>query len=137
MSLSRYRNSERISLVPIRLSIRATKPRVQPMSKLPALSAALAAMACIATASMAQADVTTTPEPSPSSESLEDAVARTTFEINCSGCHELSEATSRRKDMAGWKATVENMVGYGAPIGSQDQATIISYLAENYRAATP
>jgi cytochrome c5 len=109
------------------------------MSKLPALLFVMASAACIASATMAQAN--TAPGPAapaagpgapPAAARPDDAAARTTFEINCSGCHEITEVTSRRKDLAGWTETVQKMVDYGAPVGSQDQAQIIRYLADTY-----
>jgi cytochrome c5 len=109
------------------------------MSKLPALILAMASAACIVSATMAQASTTSGPAAlaagsgeQPVAAQPNDAAARTTFEINCSGCHEITEVTSRRKDLAGWTETVQKMVDYGAPVGSQDQALIIRYLVNTY-----
>jgi cytochrome c5 len=63
-----------------------------------------------------------------------DAEGKAIFEINCSGCHELSDATSQAKDLAGWTATIQKMVDYGAPVAVEDQQRIAAYLAATYPA---
>ncbi len=66
--------------------------------------------------------------------SPEDIEGRAIFEASCSSCHEIGDATSRRKDLAGWKATVAKMVSYGAPVAAEDQQRIVAYLAAAYPA---
>ena len=112
------------------------------MSKISTLILTISAATCVANVAMARVDTvsvaagpaTAATMTSAPAERTEDAAARTTFEINCSGCHELSDVTSVRKDVEGWTETVRKMVGYGAPVGVRDQEQIIRYLTETYPA---
>ncbi len=71
----------------------------------------------------------------PASAPAEDAEGRAIFEANCSSCHEITDATSQAKDLAGWTETIVKMVSYGAPVAAQDQERIAAYLAATYPAA--
>jgi hypothetical protein len=51
----------------------------------------------------------------------------------CSICHSTSRITSAHKTAAEWTTTVESMVSKGAQLNSQEQQTLIAYLAENYK----
>jgi competence protein ComEA len=51
----------------------------------------------------------------------------------CSVCHSLSRVTSAHKTAAEWTTSVERMVSHGAQLTSQEQQTLIDYLAANYK----
>lgn len=70
----------------------------------------------------------------PSAAPSVDAEGKAIFEANCSSCHELSDATSQAKDLAGWTETIAKMVSYGAPVATEDQQRIAAYLAATYPA---
>lgn len=56
-------------------------------------------------------------------------------QANCGICHSLDyiQMNSPIFDEAGWRASVTKMVNvFGAPITTEDQATIVAYLAANY-----
>jgi len=96
----------------------------------------IALAAVCATAGFAQASGAE-PAPAAAAAGSQDDAAKQSFEVVCSGCHELSQATSQHKDLAGWTDTVERMVGYGAPVTAEDQEKIVNYLAATYPATAP
>jgi mono/diheme cytochrome c family protein len=51
----------------------------------------------------------------------------------CAGCHNLDRVKAAKKDAAGWKATVERMVGKGAQASAAEAEALIKHLAETYR----
>ena len=51
----------------------------------------------------------------------------------CSVCHSTSRITSAHKTAAEWTTTVERMLSHGAQLNSQEQRTLIDYLAANYK----
>lgn len=62
--------------------------------------------------------------------------AKATFENTCSKCHALSRAMAKKKDLAGWQATVKRMstnhrIRFGEEISQEDQEAIVQYLLEN------
>ena len=66
---------------------------------------------------------------------LKEGKGREVVEQNCAACHSLDYVVinSPFLDQAKWKATVKKMIGtYGAPISTEDTATIITYLAKYY-----
>lgn len=97
--------------------------------------AALVASASMARASGAEAVAERGDPAAPELGPAELAEAKAIFETNCSSCHELTDATSQAKDLAGWTETIAKMVSYGAPIATEDQETIAAYLAATYPAA--
>jgi ubiquinol-cytochrome c reductase cytochrome c subunit len=60
------------------------------------------------------------------------AVARRSLEQNCLICHTDEMIVSQRLTPAQWKAEVEKMVGWGAPLPKEDQPLLIDYLAARY-----
>lgn len=50
----------------------------------------------------------------------------------CSTCHSLGVIQNAKYDDAGWKITVERMVGMGATLNTEQQAQVIDYLAKTY-----
>ena len=66
---------------------------------------------------------------------LKKAPGVDTVEANCSGCHSLDYIRINAPFMnrQTWTASVNKMVQmFGAPIASNDAATIIDYLTANY-----
>jgi competence protein ComEA len=51
----------------------------------------------------------------------------------CSVCHSLDRVTSAHKTTAEWTTTVERMISHGAQLDSQEQQTLVEYLAANYK----
>ena len=54
-------------------------------------------------------------------------------EERCTACHAIGRIQAAHKDGAGWKTTVERMVGKGAKLNADEQAAAIKYLAETYK----
>ncbi len=112
--------------------------------KLPVLVISLAATACSAAMAQAGAAPGAGQSPqlatqgaaasSPLPAALPDTEGRAIFEANCSSCHEITDATSQAKDLAGWTETIAKMVSYGAPVAAEDQERIATYLAATYPA---
>lgn len=50
----------------------------------------------------------------------------------CSTCHSLGVIQNAKYDSAGWKVTVERMVGIGATLNAEQQTQVIDYLAKTY-----
>lgn len=66
---------------------------------------------------------------------LKDAPGRELVAANCSMCHSLDyiPMNSVFLDRKGWEGSVNKMIKVmGAPIGEQDAAAIVEYLARNY-----
>jgi mono/diheme cytochrome c family protein len=51
----------------------------------------------------------------------------------CTVCHSLQRVTSSHMSADRWKTTVERMVNNGAQLSSQEQQTLVDYLAQNYK----
>jgi cytochrome c2 len=51
----------------------------------------------------------------------------------CGLCHSLDRVTSAHKSMDQWTITVNRMVARGAPLTTQEQQTLIAYLAATYK----
>ena len=51
----------------------------------------------------------------------------------CSVCHSTARITSAHKTVDEWATTVELMISRGAQLNSQEQQTLIDYLAANYK----
>ena len=51
----------------------------------------------------------------------------------CSVCHSADRVTSAHKTADQWTTTVQRMVSKGAQLNSQEQQTLIDYLAANYK----
>jgi len=56
----------------------------------------------------------------------------------CTGCHDFSEFPRVNFDREDWEATVNTMVGGGAPLKDEEIPAVIDYLAANFKGdATP
>jgi mono/diheme cytochrome c family protein len=51
----------------------------------------------------------------------------------CSVCHSLERITTSHKTADQWKTTVDHMINNGAQLTPQEEQTLISYLAQNYK----
>jgi cytochrome c2 len=78
----------------------------------------------------------TQPSGSQFSDQLVDR-GQTAFSAACTQCHDAERSTSKRKDLPGWRATVQRMAGKsGADVPQGDREAIATYLASlNVRAA--
>lgn len=69
--------------------------------------------------------------PAPASGGSSDG--QTLMQERCSVCHSTDRITTAHKTADKWTTTVERMVGKGAQLDSQEQQTLIDYLAANYK----
>jgi cytochrome c-type biogenesis protein CcmH/NrfF len=70
--------------------------------------------------------------PAPSSSGGSSA-GQTLMQTRCSVCHSLQRVTSVHKTADQWKSTVDRMINNGAQLTSQEEQTLIDYLAQNYK----
>lgn len=69
-------------------------------------------------------------DPEERAERLE--LGRRTFEENCQICHGLEMVVQQRLTPAQWKAEVEKMVGWGAPVPADENDRLLNYLNATY-----
>lgn len=50
----------------------------------------------------------------------------------CTVCHTRDRIDQQDKDEAGWNATVDRMIGYGADLDSAERQAVINYLVETH-----
>ena len=67
---------------------------------------------------------------------LPEGEGKAPFEKVCGSCHGLDKATSLKKSEAEWKATVEDMMTFGAAGTDREFASIVTYLAKNFGGST-
>ncbi|MGZ6347857.1 MAG: hypothetical protein ACXWNC_09870 [Anaerolineales bacterium] len=58
---------------------------------------------------------------------------QTLMQQRCSVCHSLSRVTSAHKTIGQWNVSVQRMVSRGAQLSSQEEQTLVAYLAANYK----
>ena len=58
---------------------------------------------------------------------------QTLMQERCSVCHSTERITSAHKTTDQWATTVERMISHGAQLSTQEQQTLIDYLAANYK----
>jgi cytochrome c5 len=68
---------------------------------------------------------------------MPDGPGRSLVSTQCSGCHALDVAVSKRADVEEWSAIVKTMIERGAPITNADAAVIAAYLGQHYGPGTP
>lgn len=72
-----------------------------------------------------------TEEPAQAGLSAEQmAEAKDVLNTNCATCHSTGRIASAQKDLAGWKANIERMIGKGAILTPEQAELIAAYLAE-------
>jgi len=54
------------------------------------------------------------------------------LETNCTVCHSLGRVQSAHKDLSGWTATVNRMVGKGANLTPEQASAVALYLSLTY-----
>jgi hypothetical protein len=69
--------------------------------------------------------------PNPSGGSTLDG--QTLMQQRCSVCHSLSRVTSAHKTIDQWNVSVQRMIARGAQLNSQEEQTLVAYLAANYK----
>ena len=52
----------------------------------------------------------------------------------CTQCHDLQRVRRERRSPEGWAEILQAMLNEGAPLTDQDFATVLRYLARNFRA---
>jgi len=67
-------------------------------------------------------------------QNLPDAPGKAETVKVCSGCHEVTRATSLHLDRAGWQSEMEKMISLGAKGSPEDFESILNYLSKNYPA---
>jgi hypothetical protein len=50
----------------------------------------------------------------------------------CSTCHSTARIDRQHQDEAGWTATVDRMIGYGAQLNADERAAVIAYLTATH-----
>jgi cytochrome c5 len=68
---------------------------------------------------------------------LPEGPGKSLVSAQCTNCHALDEALSKRGTMAEWSAIVKTMIERGAPIADADAAIIAAYLGQNYGPGAP
>jgi hypothetical protein len=58
---------------------------------------------------------------------------QTLMQERCSVCHSLDRVTSAHKTADQWTVSVDRMVARGAQLTTQEQQTLIAFLAANYK----
>jgi ubiquinol-cytochrome c reductase cytochrome c subunit len=58
------------------------------------------------------------------------ALSRITMQENCLICHSEEMITSQRLTRAQWKTEIDKMIGWGAPVPSDQVASLVDFLAE-------
>jgi hypothetical protein len=93
-----------------------------------ALSSGVLAIAVFGAGALAQ----TTPAPAPT----EEPAIKPVVEKTCSSCHVFSQVSAQRKTAEQWATTVDQMIGFGAPVSDEEYPKFIDYLAKTYGAET-
>ncbi|MGE3977763.1 MAG: cytochrome c [Nitrospira sp.] len=65
-------------------------------------------------------------------EQDEDRRARTLLHSRCAMCHSTDLIFQQSLDTGRWKAEVDRMVKWGAPIDKEDQTLLVAYLSRHY-----
>lgn len=66
-----------------------------------------------------------------------EVLAKRAIQENCLICHEAGMYTNQRLTPAQWKAEVDKMVSWGAPLPPADRPSVIDHLAKSYRDVDP
>jgi mono/diheme cytochrome c family protein len=84
-------------------------------------------------ASCGPASAPATSAPTSSGNTGNPADGQTLMQQRCSVCHSVSLNKSDHKTADQWKTTVDRMISNGAQLTSQEEQTLIDYLAQNYK----
>jgi len=58
---------------------------------------------------------------------------QTLMQARCTICHSTDRITSSHKTAEQWKSTVDRMINHGAQLTSQEELTLVDYLAQTYK----
>ncbi len=58
---------------------------------------------------------------------------QTLMQQRCSVCHSLDRVTSAHKTIGQWTTSVQRMIARGAQLNSQEEQTLVAYLAAIYK----
>ena len=72
-----------------------------------------------------------TPAVTSSGGSVSDGQAL--MQARCSVCHSLERIKSAHKTADEWKTTVNHMISNGAQLNTQEEQTLVDYLAQNFK----
>jgi hypothetical protein len=67
------------------------------------------------------------------SSSAGSSDGQTLLQERCSVCHSTERITGAHKTADQWTSTVERMISHGAQLTTQEQQTLVDYLAANYK----
>jgi len=57
---------------------------------------------------------------------------RKLVETKCTFCHTLDRVYKEKADLAGWKSTVDRMIGKGAQLDAREAEAVAEYLTAEY-----
>jgi mono/diheme cytochrome c family protein len=58
---------------------------------------------------------------------------QTLMQQRCSVCHSLDRVTTAHKSLDQWTVSVQRMIAHGAQLNSQEEQTLVAYLAATYK----
>ncbi|MEY4375700.1 MAG: hypothetical protein RJB26_250 [Pseudomonadota bacterium] len=70
--------------------------------------------------------------PAVNAADLPEGPGRSSVAEVCGACHPLGQALGKRQSRAEWAATVEQMVGRGAPLAPEEFDPVVDYLTAWY-----
>ena len=65
---------------------------------------------------------------------LPEGAGKAEAERLCGTCHDVAKAVSLRQDEAGWGATVQKMIDFGAKIEPDEMVAVVTYLGKSFPA---
>ena len=73
------------------------------------------------------------PTSAPATSAPSSSNGQTLLQERCSVCHSTDRVTSAHKTADAWKTTVDRMISHGAKLSSQEEQTLVDYLAQTYK----
>lgn len=65
-------------------------------------------------------------------ESLPEEAGKSILLGSCTSCHVLTKTTDARKDEAGWRGNVKDMIRLGAKLRSEEETVLVAYLVKHF-----
>ena len=90
-------------------------------------------LVALAGALLASCGSSSSPTPASTSSGGSASDGQTLMQTRCTVCHSSDRITTAHKTADQWKATVDHMISNGAQLSSQEEQTLINYLAQNYK----
>jgi cytochrome c5 len=78
------------------------------------------------------AEIATAVEPEPLPAETVALDGQGLLEKKCTVCHSLDRVHKKRADLAGWKSTVNRMIGKGAQLDAREAEAVAEYLTAEY-----